>query len=251
MIKRGTKNSVLVELEKLSDNEFQLASGVKLFMDTSYKPEDHQRIYGTCVAIPELLTKGDQIKYEEGDYRYVDSIVPEVMVGDKVYFTYISVNKSNLIEYEGKSYCNIPYSSILCVVRHGQYPEYGTTSDGQRIALSMATTQQIIPIGGNIMCEEYYGKDAEYTEVDGKKIYGEVSKSGLITNIIKKPSQKEAKVKIVGSPLKEDNLEVAPGDIVMFPNKFGFKNNIEGTDYLFIKYWDIHAIVGNETESLV
>jgi co-chaperonin GroES (HSP10) len=229
MIKRGNKNSVLVELEKLSDNEYSFASGVKLFMDTSYKPEEHQRIYGKCVAIPEVLTKGDMVKFEEGDYRFVDSIVPEVQIGDTVYFNYVSVNKQNLIEYEGKSYCNINYSAILCVVREGK----------------------IIPIGGNIMCKEYYGKGATFTEVGGVKVFGELSSSGLITSIIKKPSQRHAVVRITGTPLKGDSIEVSPGDVIMFPNKFGFKNNIEGKDYLFVKYWDVHAIVGNEKESLV
>jgi co-chaperonin GroES (HSP10) len=179
--------------------------------------------------VPEVFTKGDQIKYEEGDYRFTDSIFPEVCVGDRVYFTYIVVNKATLVEYEGKFYCNIPYSAILCVVRNGE----------------------IIPIGGNVLCEEYFGKDASAFEVHGKQMFGEMSKSGLITSIVKKPSQRHATVKIVGTPLKGDDMEIAPGDIVMFPNKFGFKNNIEGKDYLFIKYWDVHAIVGNENEFLV
>jgi len=99
MIKHGTKNCVLVELEKLSDNEYVLASGIKLFMDTSYKPEAHQRIYGKCVAVPQLLTKGDQIKYEAGDFRFVDSIEPEVQIGDTVYFTRINLCVSNLLMF--------------------------------------------------------------------------------------------------------------------------------------------------------
>jgi co-chaperonin GroES (HSP10) len=236
-MKRGTKNSVLVELEKISDDEYQLGSGVKLFINTTYKPEQHQRIYGTCVAIPEMLTKGDQIKFEEGDYRFTDSIEPEVKVGDRVYFTYLVVRKENLVEYEGKSYYNIPYSQILCVVRE---VEGYNTLYGNKLSKSSA----IIPIGGNILLEEYYGKDATEIEVDGKKIFVQMGKS-LVTGIAK-PSTKEGIVRIVGSPLKEDLMEVSCGDIVTFPNKFGFKNNIEGTDYLFVKYWDIQAIVGQE-----
>ncbi len=226
MIKRGTKNSVLVELEKLSDDEYRLESGVKLFINTTYKPEQHQRIYGTCVAVPEVLTKGDMVKFDDpDDIRCVDSIEPEVRIGDKVYFSYHIVQKNNLLEYEGKTYCNIPYSQILCVVRE----------------------KEVIPIGGHIMCEEYWGKNATQTDIGGQKVFGEVSSSGLITSIIQKPSQKEAIVRIVGSPLKGDLMEVEPGDIVAFPNKFGFKNNIEGADYLFIRYWDIQAIVGRES----
>jgi co-chaperonin GroES (HSP10) len=265
MIKRGTLNSVLVEIEKLSDSEYTFASGAKLFMDTSYKPEQHQRIYGECVAVPEILTKGDQIKYEDGDFRFADSIEPEVRVGDRVYFVYLTINKQNLIEHEGKTYCNIPYSAILCVVRKEplRIEAKETTTHlwengkGGQVSIHkvegklLSESIEIIPIGGNIICEEYYGKGATYTEVEGKKIYGEVSKSGLVTGIIKKPSQKHAVIKIVGTPLKGDVMEVSPGDIVAFPDKFAFKNNIEGADYLFIKYWDINAIVGNESESLV
>jgi co-chaperonin GroES (HSP10) len=267
-MKRGTKNSVLVELEKLSDDEYQLGSGVKLFINTTYKPEQHQRIYGTCVAIPEMLTKGDQIKFEEGDYRFTDSIEPEVKVGDRVYFTYLVVRKENLVEYEGKSYYNIPYSQILCVVRdvpagfrldvpkafeyckeNGIEWEYlldQVLNKGIDLDFKVNTpaTKEIIPIGGNILLEEYYGKDATEIEVDGKKIFVQMGKS-LVTGIAK-PSTKEGIVRIVGSPLKEDLMEVSCGDIVTFPNKFGFKNNIEGTDYLFVKYWDIQAIVGQE-----
>jgi co-chaperonin GroES (HSP10) len=174
--------------------------------------------------VPEQLVKGDMVKYEEGDYRFVDSIDPEVQIGDRVYFEYTCVNKGSLLEHEGKMYCNINYASILCVVRN----------------------EQIIPIGGNVVCEEYWGKDASFTEVGGKRVFGEVSKSGLITNIIKKPSQKEAVVKIIGKPLKGDELEIQEGDLITFPNKFGMPNNIEGKDYLFVKYWDIHAVIGSE-----
>jgi co-chaperonin GroES (HSP10) len=143
------------------------------------------------------------------------------------------VNKLNLLEYEGKSYCNIPYSEILCVVRDGIF-----ASDQDKI---------IIPIGGNIMCEEYFGKDAEMIEVNGFKIHVVNSKSStLITDIVKKASNRHGRVKIVGKPLKGDVMEMKPEDLITFPEKFGFKNNIEGTDYLFLKYWDIHGILEEE-----
>jgi co-chaperonin GroES (HSP10) len=240
LIKRGTKNSVLVEIEKLSEDEFKLSSGVKIFTNPAYAAKqrgelqldidaDNQRIYGTCVAVPEFLVRGDLIKYEEGDYRHLDSVEPEVQVGDRVYFSYVSVNKGNLIEYEGKFYCNINYTSILCVVRN---------------------EKEIIPIAGNIMCEEYFGRDVSLTKVGGDKFYGEKRKSGLI-GVIAKPPERYGIVRIIGAPLKGDKIEVQPGDIVMFPDKFGFKNNIEGKEYLFIRYWDVHAIVGNEKESVI
>ena len=38
-------------------------------------------------------------------------------------------------------------------------------------------------------------------------------------------------------------MEVSAGDLITFPNKFGFVNNIEGKDYLFLKYWDVHAVI--------
>jgi co-chaperonin GroES (HSP10) len=264
-MKRGVKDSILVELEKLSENEFSFSSGVKLYVDTSYKPEWHVRIYGECVLTPEVLTKSDQIKYVEGDYRYIDSIEPEVKVGDRVYFTYISADKRNIVEYNKKCYCKIPYSSILCVVRKGIAIDIVKATDyckennlefnsvvsdiiEKKIELPFSLPHdQIIPIGGNIMLEEYYGEDAESVDVDGKKVFGKVSASGLITGIAK-PSSRHGVVRIVGSPLKGDDVEVEAGDIVMFPDKFGFKNNIEGKDYLFVKYWDIQAIVGKENE---
>lgn len=221
MIKRVPQNSILVELEKVSDDQYKFASGLSIFLNTTYKPENYQRIYGKCAAVPDILTKGDLIKWDTEDSRHIDSIVPEVEIGDRVYFTYISVNRTNLIEYEGKMYYRINYAQILCVVRE-------------------AVT---IPIGGWILCEEYYGENTESIEVEGRKVYGEVSKSGLITSIIKKPSQKQAIVKIVGKPLKEDNMELESGDLVVFANKIGFKNNIEGVDYVFLRYWDVMAVI--------
>lgn len=271
MIKRGTSNSVLVELEKLSDDEYVFSSGAKLYMNNTFKPENFVRIHGECVAVPEVLTKGDQVKYETGDYRFVDSIEPEVQVGDRVYFNYVSVHKGSLLEYEGKCYCNVPYSAILCVVRDipegfemdvDKALEYckregvefnSLIEQAQNKTLDVDfhiirhASKQIIPIGGNILCEEYFGKDAEMIEVNGFKIHVNSSGSGLVTNIVKKASDTQARVKIVGKPLKEDNMEVAPGDLITFPSKFGFKNNIEGIDYLFLKYWDIHGILEEET----
>jgi co-chaperonin GroES (HSP10) len=279
MINRIPQNAVLVELEKLADDEYQLASGVKIYMDTSFRPEHRQRIYGKCVAIPDALTKdGGMIRYTEGDFKFMDSIVPEVQIGDTVYFNYTVVNRFNLVEYEGKSYYKVDYSSIICVVR--DIPE-GFAMDIDRLMDYCKETNQefddvvdqilgkglkppiyetlrparrdIIPIAGNILCEEYYGKDATHVEVDGHKIHGEVSSSGLITKLIHKPSQKHGVVKITCTPLKgDDSVEVEVGDIILFPDKFGFKNNIEGTDYLVLKYWDIQAVVGNmNTESVV
>jgi co-chaperonin GroES (HSP10) len=238
MIKRGTKNSVLIEIEKLSEDEYQLG-GLKLFrpnyaakqrseIQLDVEAKD-QRIYGACVAVPEMLVKGDIIKFEEGDFKQLDSVEPEVQVGDRVYFSYASVNKGSLIRHEGKMYVNINYGSILCVVRDCK----------------------IIPIAGWVMCDEYYGKDATTVEVDGKKIVGEVSKSGLITSIVKKPSQRYGVIKIIGTPLKGDKINVTEDEIVLFPDKFGFVNNIEGREYMFIRYWDIIAVLGNKTESLV
>jgi co-chaperonin GroES (HSP10) len=113
--------------------------------------------------------------------------------------------------------------------------------------VSNGKVKLIIPIGGNIMCDEYYGKGATFTDVGGVKVFGELSKSGLITSIVKKASEKTAVVRIVGTPLKEDNMELSAGDLITFPNKFGFKNKIEDKEYLFIKYWDVHGII-NETE---
>lgn len=222
MITRIPQNSILVELEKISDNEYKLASGHTLFLNTTYKPENHVRIYGKCVAIPDALHKGDLAKWEEGDYRHISSIVPEVQIGDTVYFSYVAVNRHNLLEWEGKSYYSVNYSKILCTVREGK----------------------IIPIGGNIMCEEYYGADAEPIEVEGRKMYGIVSKSGFISEILHKPLEQYATVKIIGTPLKEDSdTGLKEGNVVVFKKKMSFKNNIEGKDYLFLKYWDIQAVI--------
>jgi chaperonin GroES len=275
MIKKGTKNSVLVEIEKLSEDEYQFEGGFKLYMPGYSAKQrgsqqidvdtDKQRIFGTCVAIPDGLSKGDLVKFDSAeDMKFVDSIEPEVQVGDRVYFSYIALSKSNLVEFEGKSYCNINYSSILCVVRKERFwynkndvavmdrftgkisnEEFNNIylDPNDRVDLVL---DKIIPIGGNIICEEYYGKDAQSIEVDGKTIHAETSASGLITGIIKKPSQKHAVVKITGTPLKGDEIGVEPGDLVVFPDRFGFKNDIEGKEYLFLKYWDIISIMKDQ-----
>lgn len=251
MIKRIPQNSILVELEKIADDQYKFSSGLTIFLNTTYNPEQHVRIYGTCVAIPDILTKGDLIKYEENDFRHIDSIVPEVRIGDTVYFSYVVINKTNLLEYEGRIYYNINYGNILCVVRENfevgldDAMNKNANGDLRFVDIMPSLFKKIIPIGGNILCEEYLGEGVELVEFDGRKIYAEVNKLGMITKVIKKPLENRAVVRITGAPLKGDDMEFKDGDVIVFPNKYGFKNNIEGKDYLFLKYWDVLVATKN------
>ncbi len=107
MIKNVPKDFILVKLEKTSENEYKFSSGLTIYIDTSFKPTLHQRIFADVVAIPNgLRPDGDLVKWEDEDPKRLDSVFPDVRVGDRLYFNYTALNNYSILEYEGLTYYN-------------------------------------------------------------------------------------------------------------------------------------------------
>jgi co-chaperonin GroES (HSP10) len=101
-------NHVVVEVDKQFNDTLETESGFKLFIDTTWKPAQYVRIFGTVMSIP--LRGTNRYSVENG------KIEPDVQVGDKIYFHYnVLMNKENYLE-DNKWF--IPYYHIFCAVRN-------------------------------------------------------------------------------------------------------------------------------------
>lgn len=228
-------NKILVKLEKKSENVYTFANGHEIYFyngeesykDGTYNPNNYVRIYGEVAAVPERIAKDDKyIVYADSEtILYEDCIVPEVQVGDRVYFEYITVQDSNFIEIEGTMYYAINYKHIICAVRN----------------------KEIIPIGGHVLSEPYYGEGVHVANMpDGSTI--RVKKIGSFELPVYEPLPNQAVVKHTGTPLKGFNNEVSMGDIILIASKRNFRNTIEGKEYYTTREIEIEAILGHETK---
>jgi co-chaperonin GroES (HSP10) len=230
MIKNVPKDFILVKLEKKSENEYRFSSGLTIYIDTTFKPTLHQRIFADVVAIPSgLRPDGDLVKWDNDDPKRVDSIFPEVQVGDRIYFNYTALNNYAILEFEGSVYYRISYASVICSVRD----------------------KKIIPIAGNVLLDEYFGQDVIKDTINGHDVYLRKGNLGIITSYSVAPLKGFGIVRHVGAPLKDETVSVKQGDIIMYPQNFAFKNTIEDKEYLCVKYYDMTAIVGKENDYCV
>lgn len=112
---RPITNHVIVQIDERFNDTVDIGDGKKLFIDTSWSPSEHVRIFGTVIATP---IRGNS-KYSI-ENRY---IVPEVLSGDKVYFHYNTLlNQSNKLD---DNHWFVPYHSIFCVVRDSKIKMIG------------------------------------------------------------------------------------------------------------------------------
>jgi len=241
---------VIIKIDKEFDDEIVLSSGLVLqkgfyastqvnqkTKDTTYNPLLHKRIFGKVVSIPNKISKGDlpiyfgetpkdmsafaQSKYPELlDYKYRDSIIAEVEVGDVIYF-HISGNDREYtwVMYEKELYLKIDYQHIICSVRNGE----------------------IIPIGGYTMLDEYYGDGVVKEKIGGYGVY--VKNIGLIAIPVLKPLENTGIVKHVGTPLAGLECELKTNDKVVFEDKHAIPKTIEGKDYLVLYQHEILMVM--------
>lgn len=103
-------NRIFVQIEKKFQDEIETDSGIKLFKDTTWKPEENSTTYGTVVAIPLHV-----------DHVHVDpDFQHNVLVGDKLYFNFnVVLDPDNLIEHEGEEYWIVDYWNAIAIVRDG------------------------------------------------------------------------------------------------------------------------------------
>ena len=76
-----------------------------LFIDTTYKPEDHVEIINEVIAVP------DHLKFNEWETEM------QLKVGDKVWVNYLSIIKGERVQVGGEVYVLVPYEKIILTKR--------------------------------------------------------------------------------------------------------------------------------------
>jgi co-chaperonin GroES (HSP10) len=206
-IKQSPVNTVIVEIEEALDSTYKHGS-LEVHIDPLFNPTHYARIYGRVVAIPEGKCYNDEnVEIEQ-----------EVKVGEKIYFHYLTTNNENNCIY-GNLY-KVPYCWIFCRV----------------------VDNRILPVGGWTLCSQVVLEEEGFQtiEVNGRKISGTLSQSGLVTSVHKTPSTKYATLEYIGKPIKDfGELGINSGDRVLLANNSNFKNKIEGFDYFTVRQSDI------------
>lgn len=195
-------NRILVQIEKKYNDEITLSTGAKLWVDTSWHPEQYVTIMGKVVAVPDVLESMDNV-----------GIVPEVIVGDEICFNYQVISNNyqsgghtiyyNLIEENGQEYWMVDYFQVFFIKRD----------------------KDIICIGGYVM-------------IDPIKETGEQ----MIGSIIVPDSLKHLKyrgmgvVKYIGkNKTTEPVLDLQPGETVYYPEDFAQRYEVLGKEHVFLK----------------
>lgn len=206
-LKNSSPNSVIVEVGAALDDTVQFGS-LTIHIDPEFKPTEYARIYGVVKAVP-----AGKCYNEDGL-----EIVPEVVVGDKIYFHYLTTSDETNRLYG--NYYRVPYCWIFCAVRK----------------------DRIIPIGGWSLLEQITEEEALFNEVQvgNQKISAIISESGLVTGIQKKKSERYARLSHIGTPLVgQDVLDLNIGEEVVINKNAHFKNKIEGKDYYTVRQADL------------
>ncbi len=104
----GGYNTAIVKVQRRFDDEIQLGSGLKLYQDTTYRPEHHTRIYGELVGLPAT------IKNMPGYW--------DLKIGDRVYFNYMVTLDD---QYELEGYHILDLNLAMARVRDGELKPLG------------------------------------------------------------------------------------------------------------------------------
>jgi co-chaperonin GroES (HSP10) len=95
-------NNILVELPKAFQDEISSGNGVKLYKDTTFRPEWNATISGIVASVPTQLTIGDG----GAQSLYFDrpNINQIVQVGDEIIFSYLVIMNRSLTNNVGEIY---------------------------------------------------------------------------------------------------------------------------------------------------
>lgn len=200
-IKHSPHNTVIVEVGAALDDTVTFGT-LTINIDPEFNPTHYARIYGRVMAVPRSAPITE----------HGIPIQDEVKVGDIIYFHYLTTNDETNRIYG--NYYKVPYYWIFCSVRDSV----------------------IQPIGSWTLLEKYIEETYDTVEVSGKRVEAIVAKSGLVTGLYKKPSQKYAIVRHIGKPLGDSNpLNITKGDKVLLEKNSNFENEIEGKKYYTVK----------------
>lgn len=86
---RTPVDKILVTVENAFNDEIKLSNGLVLYKDVSWSPQDHVTIEGEVIGIPDKISQSDMFKA---------GIVPEVKVGDKLFFSYMVISDRESVD---------------------------------------------------------------------------------------------------------------------------------------------------------
>jgi hypothetical protein len=115
-------NHVLIKLTKKTD-ELQLPGVGTLALETIFNEEQHQRLVGEVITVPEKLTF---IKMDHGNMPWETEM--EILVGDEVILRRTDVSVSRFegksFESEGHLYVHVPYHAVILSKRRLKYSNF-------------------------------------------------------------------------------------------------------------------------------
>jgi len=96
---------------------------LKLYVDTSFKPERHQEIINVVEKIP------DNRRYSSPEYESTIMVEP----GDRVIVNYFPILQAPLLEVDGQIYRVIPYYWVICKMVRGIIIDVTKFKDSQKV----------------------------------------------------------------------------------------------------------------------
>ena len=91
-MKPGT-GYVYVEIPK-SISSIQTASGVELYVDTSFNPEFYSNVWATVLSVPDKTTSENFKANRDKKHLVASDKEVRLRAGDKVYFHYLTIKNA-------------------------------------------------------------------------------------------------------------------------------------------------------------
>lgn len=108
---------IFVSIESRFNEEIVTDNGLKLYMDSSFNPEENSTTVGIVAGIP---SKHDTKNFLP-DFQF------NVKHGDKLYFNFnITIDPANCVEIDGDEYWMVDYFDAIALVRDGQIHPVGS-----------------------------------------------------------------------------------------------------------------------------
>lgn len=117
------QNNIIIQLEKKYDEEFVFESGLKLYKDINFHPEESVMLIGTVVSIPRSIIK--RVDYE--GYNDLPEVGDKVLIRYDVVFAYTNQPDrdtpiyKNLFVYEGVEYWMVDIMQVFAVQQGEDY----------------------------------------------------------------------------------------------------------------------------------
>lgn len=241
---KAFQNFIIFKTTELFNDKvsYKGIGGVELYIDPSFDPAKHVRIYGEVVSVPVRMSPTIPISQESRGlpsyhgvapyhYKYLSDIEQEVQVGDRIYFHFNTIKQKNFVQVDGKHpdrtwYIKVRMDQVFCVVRDGK----------------------IIPIGGHTLIEPDWESwediqiptYSELKDKDGNPLL-KPKDQWIVTKSAPGYRYLKGFVRHVGSALKGDKCEVREGQRIWYHRNSDFLVKIEGKDFFVIKQRHIIA----------